>query len=1363
MTDNTDMSTPIDLSDADHPLTDVREYVRLTPTEAAVSPSHVTSNVADLHGFGQQDSGLFGWGRGDQPTIEMLLAAHGSPPQRRIDYLFGIDEPDRLPDLKETVRGWFPHSYETTTAERSLVDALGLREAAAASLTDGSTTGESTQATRPDVTPLCEYSIGGLELFAVSDEADAWQFGVTPFDSFYDGDRGRYPLTGVVDAMRNTDVPILLQTVIQPMEDWSAARADRVDELSRDDASEQGRSPMVEGFWRAFGRPTSAGRRADRHRERDDRSPAPPTPRDEQRIEALTAVEPATSFTVNTRGVAFGTDDDAVAAAVESLQPRFRKIGQAPYNVSARTYAPGSKQAADLCERVAARDVTGRHAWPWWLRRQLPGFTALSPAIVTDSRTLPTLIVLGGASLTPGGQRALSTVPTTRRSIRLPNPGELEPFLGDGFFLGYPVTADREMWDEGLALPPSLQLLHTVIFAATGHGKTILMVNGVRTNVAVTDGAHVLILPKGGETADRYMRAHYADHGTLENVYYFDCADVLPAISFFDIQPALDAGFDRSTIVHQRIQAFLDISRLTMPGDTFERAQRSLEVLYWLLVSMYDRTFGGNAFSLGDLLDQVHRLQENGEPPPVEDSFLRELLQGLEYEGGQVSDAVIEGVKTRVHKVVEHEGVATVFNYTPTATDPQFEFSDFLDEDVVLLFDTGDLSDTAQDVLSIVLCSKLWRAVRQRTKVYESRVDTPPVVNLVVEEAKDVAVADVFKQFLTQGREFGLATLLSMQRPGQLKAESEDAYEELKTEVQTVLAGHQKASRDVAEWFATDGDVARAQDLLSGLSPGEWLTLLPQEYGRPRPPRFKLRSGDLPPGYAPETDAPNSKQFTEIQEHAYQSSLAQVTATTKREYGIENTSFLDEAPDATHPVTSIDDVTVAPGGDTRADPPDDQTDAAPSQDGAASSQDGADPDRRTGAVAESATVPDAAPSTSPGHTPRDASTPGAGTSADEGSDERVADDGSAGPQGPPDDGPVTDERAADVERDESVADDGAADEAADQTGIHSVLPYTERMPSMVNLSDDERYLECHFCEDRFDRSIKGMRKAIECHGSLTEVDRENVPVCEITVKLDPPEQAEIPLSDGQLAFLQMVYDAKQFKFTDLEFNPLVDSCLLLRQYAGIKQPETAELCDKGLVRRETNHPHLMYSLTPRGRDLIGESHRHGIDFGDGKGDLDETMQHRVAVKVTARYLEETYVASPESDAVEVKRYHEIETGRLDAAALGPEGDVLVAAEAERTANHDTRKAVPADYDKMAACDPEEAIWVVMSQSGGHKVMDALADPADGSPRVDKTYAERTPPRRFHIDQPGCSQMYSLTHLRNQKVDDLSLDETATHR
>jgi hypothetical protein len=106
-----------------------------------------------------------------------------------------------------------------------------------------------------------------------------------------------------------------------------------------------------------------------------------------------------------------------------------------------------------------------------------------------------------------------------------------------------------------------------------------------------------------------------------------------------------------------------------------------------------------------------------------------------------------------------------------------------------------------------------------------------------------------------------------------------------------------------------------------------------------------------------------------------------------------------------------------------------------------------------------------------------------------------------------------------------------------------------------------------------------------------------------------------------------------------------------------------------------------------------------------------------------------------SAAVEVQRYYETDSYRYDAVALDSSGEIVAAVEAERT-NHDLLDAVPEDYDKLAAVDPEAAIWIVENRNGAHAVLEALNNPNDNVQRIEKTYSDSTSPRFFNIDAPG---------------------------
>jgi hypothetical protein len=252
----------------------------------------------------------------------------------------------------------------------------------------------------------------------------------------------------------------------------------------------------------------------------------------------------------------------------------------------------------------------------------------------------------------------------------------------------------------------------------------------------------------------------------------------------------------------------------------------------------------------------------------------------------------------------------------------------------------------------------------------------------------------------------------------------------------------------------------------------------------------------------------------------------------------------------------------------------------------------------------------------------------------------------------------------------------------------------------------------------------------------------------VNLKLSRDERAASDYSLQQLLFLQAVYNAAQLRYDPPEYDLLSDSMLRLQEYVGIESDAVEELLDADLLRHDTDHPHRLYSVTADGRHAIGEGHRRGLDYGDGKGDLGESTQHILGVELTRQWLEAAYVADPESPVATVETYYERDPDRLDLVGLDDDETIRVTVEVERV-NNDLAEAAPSDYDKMAACDPDEAIWVVMVNRDAHQIIQALNDPADGAPRVTKSWAKTTPPQTYAIDTPGMTAVYPLEYLRKQ--------------
>ena len=216
------------------------------------------------------------------------------------------------------------------------------------------------------------------------------------------------------------------------------------------------------------------------------------------------------SYTIE--GTVLADDDDRFLSDSENLPP---------------TYRTGSRVFEMMCDRsVCSPDSDRRATLASWMENRSLG-------TVADAREVPYFCLLGGETVTAEGNRALDMTPGERTVLPLPPDDRLAIYRDPGLTLGHPVTQDGIELDMRVAVPPETQTQHTLISGPTGSGKSTLGISGLLDNHAATEGLDVLIDPKGGDAIDQYLLAHSIRFGNLDDVYYFDCKDFLPAFSFF--------------------------------------------------------------------------------------------------------------------------------------------------------------------------------------------------------------------------------------------------------------------------------------------------------------------------------------------------------------------------------------------------------------------------------------------------------------------------------------------------------------------------------------------------------------------------------------------------------------------------------------------------------------------------------------------------------------------------------------------------------------------------------------------------------------------------------------------------------------
>ncbi|QLH81332.1 ATP-binding protein [Halosimplex pelagicum] len=1190
----------------DEGLTADRTYVEIRPTTTAITPAHVTTAVRALHGTAD-----------DPPTIEMLLLTSGD--EDGVSYYFGADsiETDRL---RAKLRRALPTGYELTTTTTSLATALTTDP------TDAPVA-DPTEHDAEQAIPLADRSVAGLEIQAAEQRAGDWQTRLRTVAELTEDDRTNWPLTTVVDALADAEVPTVYQALLEPKADWQTEAHATIDEYHypQRGLGDVILEALVPGMESEFER-LSSDEVAAEYR---------------SRIESIEAADARASFRVNTRVVAFGADSASTEAPLADIDGAFAEVGQNHYQLTTTRYAHGSDGAASLADDLATRTMRSV-ALSRRLERRLnvsiPLSTNIHPRIVADPTTVGQFCLVGGANLPERATQAMETRTGERTAIPLPPDSTLDTYRTDGYTLGIPQTSDRADASEPIAVPPDLQHRHQFIAGGTGSGKSVLGTNGLLANHAATEGATVIIESKDGQMADDYERAHYAEYGSLESVYRFDAARQVPATPFFDVTRQQASGIARSQAVEDVADHFEELLRAIMGTEQFDQAFTSSTVIEAIVKAMFDPVHGNDQFTLDELQQRISRFAETGHAPPVVDEGLRRELQRIADNSEDTFQEIVAGAARRIGTAAMDSRIAPLFNYAPQADGERpavpIDWRAKLDEDCVIIIDTSKLHEEPQRVVTLVVLSQLWTALQRRDREHRQghAVGDPPLVSVHIEEAATVAASGILADLLREGRSFGVGVTLSLQYPRQLKRVDEATYEEAINNIGTVVTGRVTDDPALAKRLATDDMPPEAvATRLGRLGAGEWLVSLPSPFGNEPPRPLLLESLPLPPGH-PEGDDPLSA----AQQATFEAAQTQRSERTRR-HGV---SVTPAAP-------------VASGG-ADSDDTDDE---------------GTEPTRGT-------------------------------------------------EHGP----------------------------------IETTLPFTRRLPAGVSYHEPSASLVCDACETRYGRRLSELLAAVDCHGDRSDIDRLNVPPLHVGLTLSPGERSTLEYSDSQLVFLQLVYNAHQQRYDrDWEYDIVRDGMEPLRAYAGLSDDEFERVVLDGLLTVDGDYPHTLYTVTADGREVIGAAHREGRAHGDGVGDLSESSLHVMMVESMARAFESRFVDDSDHAAVTVETYYPVDDGRLDVAVLDGDGDVLVTGEAERS-NHDTLRAVPADYDKMAACDPDRAFWIVEGRSEGHEIIRALHNPGSGDPRVDRTYSESYALTRIAFDEPGFTDIYTIGSFHNQFLD-----------
>jgi len=936
----------------------MREYLRVTPTSEELTPERVPQALESLHKLTATDStGLVDTlnplHSETPPRFEFLALSDGV--DEPVEFYYGADE--HLDTLEKRLRSIYPETFDIERTEVDVVSRLvqpvefdretfveqyesgdlqyefgpdeqyelatdddsqaGPTDAESAA--DGGTVGDQSanhiievgdtalKLAPPDSIPKDEpvttlakptmtskgtvlarpatdtVSPLGVRWQGSATRKQDWMSSLSPFtgddiDESPDAvDQPGGALASLVDDLTEASAPLAFHVVFERRASWQSDADVRTEDIieGRDTWAQRFLGPLLE-----------FDDESDR-RSREDLSETQAA-----RVGAIEAKNAKRSFTANIRALGVPSSDDereALDERLQSLAPVFDTLDGPYYEVEA-------ERVRDNGLRQAKKEQHARTALQRLLDREIvTGRGKTRPEFVLSGRELANfLTVPSSEQLSVEGERGTRAEQQSRNPLARPHQDIMSEFR-DGMAIGYALDENGDRRPNPVRVPPNLLPTHYGRFASTGAGKSKAIINDALSLRETTGGPVVLVDRKGDGMCENYLRCHYERFGGLDDVYHFRVPDTIPAFSFFDIRPALEAGRNREDAIQDKVDHFHDILRMMMGREQYERAFVANEILSYLIKALFDEEYGSDVFGLDDLFAAALRMQRDQTIPPVsaENQNIEESLTRHFAKADRRFQTSMDAVGNRLDWLREDPNLRRIFSHVPEQNDAgeyvdnRFDFREFLEEDVTIIFDVGDLRPEAQHAITLLLLSNLWDAVQVRRR--DDRTDYEKLTNLIIEEAAPVASTKlVSEQLLPQGRSFGLSMGLVMQFPEQVRNRSERAYDEVLNNIKTKLIGNISIKRDLAESLAhEDLSPTELRNRINTLPSGEWIAQLPSpSFGETGPRPFSLQPLPIAPGH-PESDQPLS---AEQADHFETVALPRLTNRTQTQYGLAETT-----------------------------------------------------------------------------------------------------------------------------------------------------------------------------------------------------------------------------------------------------------------------------------------------------------------------------------------------------------------------------------------------------------------------------------------------------------------------------------------
>lgn len=1327
-----------------------RKYIKISPSRGLLRPDTVVQYLGSLREIQTSGHRLNPFGGKDGPVIEFLVYSGGD--EDPVEFYMGIDPEEHIYALEDKLSALYPDSFQTEIVEFSLMKALHEQLEHRVALESANPDREQEELPVVKEDSLSDNEYRGSENPHVirwdgkGNRRNDWMTPLKRFsqrEQIEDPDQThRSPLAALLEVMSDSPYPAGFQVLFTPREDWSKSAERRKTRLRmKADTVTQGLKMTFEDAIFGSGGDRESEEIRNRHRARHPSDVGSSAQEAESatgdiahRSELIDKKRPAHTFTANVRAVVLpvGKHADELQppkAIVNRLQSSLNHLDGEYYGLKPTRLDRGlaeklsdSSKFLSTKSRKELRKMEARKIDSNSRVRKTKANLVLNPDELANFVTVPS-----SKSLTKQARRGTRGKPELQDPLPTPDPDTLEKYSGPGMAVGYPVGEDREPLTEPVELTAKHLVRHAIRLSSTGGGKSVAVINDALTAHENIPGPVVIIDPKGDGLAEEYQRAHFKIYRSLEDVYYFPVPETLPAFSFFDIRPELARGEDRAKAIENKTTRFKEILRMVMGRENFDDARASIKVIEHLIAALFDEQYGSDAFGIQELEEAAWEMLSDKRIPEVSDAN-RDIERKLarHFEGDSTSfTRILNGAINRLDEITSNTYLNQIFNHVPewdpetqSYTEPTFDFHEFHQEDVVILFDTGKLRPEAQQALTLLFLSNFWEAAQIRR---DSSGSLPEhITNLVLEEAAPIASTElVANELIPQGRSFGVSLELVMQYGEQVALETQGksghrGYREVLNNVHTKLIGNIDLDEDLAKVLENERlSASEWAQRLRSLPSGAWVAdLVNPGFQQRSPEPFNLAPLPIPAGHSESEDP----LHPDMESNFKQKVLPRIRKRTAADLGIKDISEENDtepeeggfhgdvsagagSPSPEQNTTSgevdVSETGNPPGSNRdvgRSDRPDE------SSDGLSAMVESVDE--------EMMDASDAEPST--------AEVPDGGAESESATPEiedplQQADIYEAG---------LPDHIEADHEQNEyhctlcgSTYLSGQRSSADNCCVFDSEEELLDAAPRLYEAADtDSPYefagaLMTHAENVGVSVDFSALTDILEQEDDTPQEDADSSDDADASIPVETFKEAVAEVSDDALRehnltreeakFLGTVIDAMNDR---VEGYSLTESMTDLRD--GFEDIDVEKLVENGFLEEHRVAFKRYYTAKPAARNLLSKPLR-AKPF---EGDLGEKTPHKVGVEMLRRWFE----SFDEVDHAE-KYYPLGDDEVVDVAGFDADGSLEYVGEVELSSNN--YESIVKDYKQLAGADAT-AVWAFKNQEDAVEIVEVLNDRVD---------------------------------------------------